>query len=216
MNQTVDKLCKNCHKYHNHTILKDCPICNKLEFPENIFCQLTRGGQKGSKLFECVAFSPSLFIVDKNNIKRDVQSSNLIKNEIKEVSISKNVKWFQAYADQQLKIDPDQIFFKLKYHICLCTWKRKRFFYDTNIYIGKISDILKEIGVLFEETIQIYLLWLGVDHIHLYINSAPDYSIDDIVNKTIKNLERDIIKFPKFYNNDDYILERNYYTETIG
>ncbi len=77
--------------------------------------------------------------------------------------------------------------------------------------------MFRNIGLLFGEIIQIQLLWMGVDHIHLYIDSNPDYSVDEIVKKTIESLEKSLLeKFPEFNNGNDYVWERNYFAETIG
>ncbi len=56
-----------------------------------------------------------------------------------------------------------------------------------------MSDIFKNIGQQLDETIQIYLLWLGVDHVHLYIDAHPDYSLDEIANKIIESSEQEIL-----------------------
>ncbi len=187
---TIYKVCKKCHKYHNQTILKDCRLCKDLAFAEHILCDLTRGGQQGSSLFECGAFKPLLSLVDKNNISNKPQR-NL--SNIDNTIVSDKVRWFQAYAKQQLQLNPDQIFYKIKYHVCLSTRKRKKIFSDNDKHIGEMTDVLKSIGFIFEETVQIFLLWLASDHIHLNIYSNPDYSIDEIVNKTKEITENEIL-----------------------
>ncbi len=211
---TTCKICKKCHKYHHQTILKDCRLCNDLAFAEHILCDLTRGGQQGSSLFECGAFKPLLLLVDKKN-SSDKTQRNL--SNLDNTEVSDKVRWFQAYAKQQLQLNPDQIFYKIKYHVCLSTRKRKKIFSVNDKHIGEMTDVLRSIGFIFEETVQTFLLWLVSDHIHLYIDSNPDYSIDEIVNKTKEITENEILNsFPKINENNDYIWERDYFVETIG
>jgi len=204
--------CKECHRYHKHTGSKGCPICNELFFSESILCDLTRSGQKKNSLFECEAFKPILLRVSKNNNRSDITKKVV---DFDSKNSDDKVKWFLAYAKQQLRFDSDRISGKLLYHVCLSTRKRKRLFFDTNRYIEKLTDILENSKSCFYGTVD--LLWLGLDHIHLYIESSPDYSIDEIVNRTIEILEKDLFAiFPTIFKNTDCIWERSYFVETIG
>ena len=41
----------------------------------------------------------------------------------------------------------------------------------------------------FEQT-TVHVLWLASDHLHLYIDATPDYSLDEIVHAIVDDLER--------------------------
>lgn len=210
-NDTINNICTKCYIHNNQAVIKDCHMCKKLALSENIFCQLTRGGQVEGELFECSAFRPLLILVDKK-IKNNAEPKD---KKIEENGIgSDKIKWFKAYAKQQLQINSDIINYKLKYHVCLSTRKREKIFANNTVDINKISSIFNNIGSYFKG-VQISLLCLKTDHVHLFIESTPDYSLDEIVNKTIKNSEKDIVNtYSEIFNNN--IWERNYYIESIG
>lgn len=176
------------------------------------YVTLARSGQEKDCLFECEGFKPTLLRVSKNT-----KGSDITKNVTDFYGKNSNdkVRWSLAYAKQQLRIDPDRISGKLMYHVCLSTRKRKRLFSDAERYIEKLTDILENLGSSLYGTV--HLLWLGLDHIHLYIESSPDFSVDEIVNRTIEVLEKDLFAiFPTIYKNTDCIWERSYFVETIG
>jgi len=62
------------------------------------------------------------------------------------------------------------------------------------------------------------VIWLcEEDHLHIHIDSPPDYSADEIVNKIIINSEMEILKvFPEYQKNAKNIFVRNYFIETVG
>jgi hypothetical protein len=41
--------------------------------------------------------------------------------------------------------------------------------------------MVRQAAVPFEQTTA-YVLWLASDHMHLYIDATPDYSLDEIVH----------------------------------
>jgi REP element-mobilizing transposase RayT len=160
--------------------------------------------------FKCDAFRPNLSVV---NVTRSEQSEteNVVESS---GNLSQKEKWFKAYAVQQLRIDPDQIHFKIRYHIAISTIQRSKLFSHQNF--EKIDKIFHQLEFPFEDT-KIYLLCSAPDHIHLYIDSSPDYSIEEIVNAVMESSEREIvIQLPELQKFSNALWERAYFLEGIG
>jgi len=210
---SVKMLCETCHKFLNQKSLKNCDFCARLNFPEDILCQLTRSEAEGSILSECGAFRQKLILLDKDKSGKSIEAETI--NDDNFVSSDK-AKWFEAYAKQQLQADSDQMYFKLRFHICLVTNKRNKIFSSANEYIAKMTDIFNQIGGMFEQT-QVEILYLSEDHIHLYTDTTPDYSIDEIINRVISNSEQEILSvFSELRSKYKKIWENNYFAESIG
>src|SRR5687767_3767581 len=124
----VPNLCQECYKHHHMTFVKECRFCLDLHFPEQILCNLVRTEISNEDTFKCDAFRPNLSVV---NVTRSEQSEteNVVESS---GNLSKKEKWFKAYAVQQLKIDPDQIYFKIRYHIAFSTIQRSKLFSHQN------------------------------------------------------------------------------------
>jgi hypothetical protein len=104
----IPNLCQECHQHHHGTVVKSCRFCSDLQFPEQILCDLVRNEHRGEATFECDAFRPKLLVVKDDHTKA-AQTKDLIET-IREPS--QKEKWFKAYAVQQLKMNPDQIYTK--------------------------------------------------------------------------------------------------------
>ena len=204
--------CQRCHKYHHNTTFKGCPLCLHLEFKEHILCDLTRIAQKG-KAFQCTAFRPLLSLAGERNDDSDTAT---ITDLVKQEHVSDKVKWFLAYAQQQLQRRPEQIYSNLKYHICMVTPKRQKLFSDTERYIEIIANCLRDKSDV-KGIIRANLLGLGADHIHIYLESTPDHSVDSLVVTMRKKLESTMcISFPELKKREGTIWENFYYIGTIG
>ena len=83
-------------------------------------------------------------------------------------------KWFRAYAVQQLSFHPDLIDFTIRYHVVLSTRQRVNVF--SSEHRAQIADMVRQAAVPFEHTTA-HLLWLASDHLHLYIEASPEYSM---------------------------------------
>ncbi len=186
----VNNTCNKCFKYHNKTTIKDCSLCIDLKFPENVLCDLTRSEQE-NELFKCYAYRPLLTLANQGISKRSEQKD--VNDDSSTINISNRTKWFMTYAKQQMQFNPEQEFYSLKYHICLITRKREKIFSDPKRFVRNISDIFKNVESVFNDT-KIDLLWLAEDHIHLYIDSNPDYSLDELAFKIMELSEIDIIE----------------------
>ena len=201
--------CEKCYKFHNSVVSKECNFCRDYMFKENILCDLLQAEHQSYEV-ECQAFKPNLAAIDSTNQQQAVvESRNL------EVKLTDHHKWLKAYAIQQWKYDDSQIFCDLNYHLCLVANNRNR-------SIKKLSEAIEEVSVIFTEAGEkfkgkVSLLWIGADHIHLHVNSSPDYSADEVVQIIITFLEDKIkSKFQEIFSNQEKIFQKTYFIETIG
>ncbi len=170
--------CEKCFKFYNPVVSAECTLCRNYVFQENILCDLLRSDQGGSVEIECFAFKPDLSVV--GEVK---QIHEVVKDSDKEMELSDRQKWLKSYALQQWKFDSDKIFSNLNFHVCLLTKKRERVFGGVTDKLTEISSIFSNSGELFNGKVS--LLCVGLDHIHLHIDSPPDYSADEVVRKII-------------------------------
>ncbi len=205
-------LCDQCHWHENEKPIKGCAFCMRLGFPENILCSLVRNSCGDEALIECNAYRPKLSLTSPNQ-----QSSVIIESEeIDHNILTDKEKYFIALSKQKLKSNSDEIYFNLQFHVCLITKKREMIFSNKNSFSEEIINIFKKIEVMFKNT-QIEVLHLDSDHIHLYVNTIPDYSFDEIANKIIVISEKEITAtFPEVMNESNSIWEVGYFAETIG
>ena len=206
---TIPNLCRECHKHHHATFVKECRFCSDQQSPEQILCNLVRNETRDEDSFECNAFRPTLSVVnddDTEQAKTEDSSADIGRTSQKE-------KWFKAYAVQQLEINPDLVYANLRYHVVFGTAQRIKLF--TNQHFDQIEGIFDQAGFPFQNT-NVHLLCLAPDHIHLYIESSPDYSLDEIVNAVREYSEQEIpIQLPELQQNSQLLWERVYFSEGI-
>jgi REP element-mobilizing transposase RayT len=207
MNQTRD--CNKCFKYHNGTISKVCPLCSDYKFYENILCDLTRSAQQSDNQVECSAFKPNLQVVGEIN-----EIYEVVNEDIK-LDLSERQKWLKAYALQQWRSDPDLIFTKINFHVCLVTVNRENLLERVNKELIEISTIFDHVGDEFGGKVN--FLCSGNDHLHIHIDSPPEYSADEVINKVIECSELAVKnEFPDLFSDNENIFAKSYFVETIG
>ena len=59
----IPTLCQACYKHYRSTVVKACPFCRDVQFPEQVLCDLVREGQSEKQPFRCAAFRPALSVV---------------------------------------------------------------------------------------------------------------------------------------------------------
>ena len=121
---SIPTLCQACYKYYRSTVVKACPFCDDVQFPEAMLCDLVREGQSEKQPFRCAAFRPALSVVHHGETEASLTK------EVPEntVGISPKDKWFRAYAVQQLSFNPDLIDFTIRYHVVFSTRQRVNVF----------------------------------------------------------------------------------------
>jgi REP element-mobilizing transposase RayT len=191
-------------------VVKACPFCRDVQFPEQVLCALVREGQSEKQPFRCTAFRPALSVVQPD----PTEALPMEEGSEDTVHMSPKDKWFRAYAVQQLRFDPDLIAFTIRYHVMLSTRQR------TNVFASEhrepMADLVRQAAVPFEQT-TVYVVWLASDHLHLYIDATPDYALDEIVHAIREHLEHAMTQLlPALQHSDQPVWARAYCAESIG
>lgn len=196
--------CENCYKYYNERVITNCSTCKNASLSEALLCELLQLSNDNSKKdIECFSYRPNLSIIGTEEKKHE----NITQEENEEeISLSNKSKWLKAYALQQWENNPDEILFNFNFHVCLITKNRETEFLTNTA--DNIMSLFSQSASLFKDT-QIEILSMSLDHIHMYIISSPDYSIDEIINKSIDYVEQR-------YEENTPIFERSYFAESIS
>ena len=206
----IPTLCQACYKHYHSTVVKACPFCRDAQFPEAMLCDLVREGQSEKHSFRCAAFRPALSVVHHD----ETEASPAEEGSEDTVNMSPKDKWFRAYAVQQLNLSPDLIDFTIRYHVVLSTRQRVNVF--ASEHREPMADLVQQAAVPFEQTTA-HVLWLASDHLHLYIDATPDYSLDEIVHAISEYLEHEMANlFPALPPSNQPVWERAYFAESIG
>ena len=207
---TIPTLCYECHKYHHATFVKECQFCSDLRFPKQILCNLVRDEIGDKDPFACHAFRPKLSVVNRDDTEPSQPEDASENTE----GMSPKEKWFKAYAVQQLGMNPDLIYAKLRYHVVFSTIQRNNLFSHQDF--DRLDGIFDQAEFPFGNT-SVHLLCLAPDHIHLYIEPSPDDALDDIVNAVMVYSERAIPnQFSELQKSSNTLWERAYFIEGIG
>ena len=103
--------------------------------------------------------------------------------------------------------------FSLKYHLVWCPKYRRP------VLEGAIEKRLREVleDVRAEHVWTIHALEVMPDHVHLFIESDPIYSVAEIVNR-LKGASSRILRseFPALRSRLPTLWSRSYYASTVG
>ena len=103
--------------------------------------------------------------------------------------------------------------FSLKYHLVWCPKYRRP------VLEGAIEKRLREVleDVRAEHAWTIHALEVMPDHVHLFIESDPSYSVAEIVNR-LKGASSRILRseFPALRSRLPTLWSRSYYAGTVG
>src|SRR5262249_40797101 len=202
-------LCQACYKYYRSTVVKVCPFCDDAQFPEQVLCDLVREGLSEKQPFRCAAFRPALSVVR----HEEIEARPMEEGSEDTVHMSPKDKWFRAYAVQQLRFYPDLIAFTIRYHVVLSTRQRVNVF--ASEHREPMVRPLRQAALPVEQT-KAHVLWLASDHLHLYIDASPDYSLDEIVYAIRQCLEHEMANLlPALQPTNQPVWERAYFAESI-
>src|SRR5262249_32776915 len=143
---SIPTLCQACYKHYRSTVVKVCPFCRDVQFPEQVLCNLVREGQSEKQPFRCAAFRPVLSVVRHEEIEARPGEEGSEDTE----NMSPKDKWFRAYAVQQLSFNPDLIDFTIRYHVVLSTRQRVNVF--ASVHSEQIADMVRQAALPFEQT----------------------------------------------------------------
>ncbi len=213
--------CMECAKSSVRLFHRKCHFCRNLEFQESVLCDLNRCIQSRSN-FECRAFQPMFKLVgpSKNEefVSYDSSTQESKEKFFLDLLNSDKIKYERALALQKLDRDPDGIYIQLKYHFAWNVSLRRAVFSPANNLFDFVSDTFLRCS---EQTGGfVDLLYLAPDHVHLYVESDGEFSIEEIVHR-IKQFSNDAIleKYPLIIDTlggSTEIWDEAYFVETIG
>jgi len=215
------KKCQECAKASRSMIHGKCSFCQSLEFQEDILCHLNRCIQNPA-VFKCYAFQPALKLVGSSDRKipswTDGVKDNSPQDGLKEILDSDKIKYQQALALQRLDRDPNSVFVDFKYHFAWNVIHRKPVFARPEKIIDFVSDTFSNCSEIAGGFVS--LLWLAPDHIHLYVESDGNDSVETIARE-MKQVSAEVIlaKFGDLKTSLDAqkkLWDKAYFVETIG
>jgi REP element-mobilizing transposase RayT len=217
----LPEICKKCAKLHPSSIHTACELCLDMRFPEEILCDLNRSAQNPSR-FECFQFQPALRPVALSVIGIETfperQMDEAIADNFQALLNSDRLQYQRVLAVQRLQRNPDMVFLDLKYHLVWNVPARKPVFAhpadDINIFQDVFSTCTALVGGF------VCVLWLAPDHIHLYVESDGEKSIDAVVRKlkrvSAAALNKNRSKRESQHKADRILWDNVYFVETIG
>src|SRR5215467_12560666 len=135
---SIPTLCQACYKHYRSTVIKACPFCDDVQFPEQMLCDLVREGQSEKQPFRCGAFRPALSVVRHD----EIEARHMEEGNEDTANMSPKDKWFRAYAVQQLSFHPDLVYFTIRYHVVLSTRQRVNVF--SSEHREQIGDMIRQ------------------------------------------------------------------------
>lgn len=212
--------CLECAKSKVLKIHSKCNICSTLDLQESVLCDLNLCVQEKSD-FRCHAFRPALKLVGPSEhdvLDHDVDSSGVLKKKRSMLFHSDKVKYERALALQKLGHDPDSVILQLKYHFVWNVSHRMPVFAPANDFMGFLHDTF--LGCSEAVGDFVHLLYLAPDHVHLYVESDGERSVEDMahdIKQTSANpiLEEFAVVRDKLGGDLD-LWDEAYFVETIG
>jgi REP element-mobilizing transposase RayT len=210
--------CLECAKSSKAFIHGRCRFCQDLSFQEEVLCDLNRSTQNPT-FFECHAFQPLLKLIassgQETRPERKVQSAEITLEKLLD---SDKVKYQRALALQKLARNPVDVMLEIKYHFAWNVISRIPVFAEPAPTIDFISNTITTCS----EAVGGFtcLLWLAPDHIHLYVESDGEISLDNMAQKLKWLSETPILeRFPYLIASPEVerrLWDEAYFVETIG
>lgn len=211
----VSEICKKCSVSQNLIANCDCQFCKDFSFPEEHLCYLNQCWQLPDT-FKCEAFKPDIKLLSKSN-KSAIPGAPFLRvidaqkrKEIENIRLQKSLE------------NPDTVYHFLGFHFVLGTKFRTPFFLNVDIRDEKkISDKFSSLSNYVDDYVQ--MIFLGLDHIHLYVESNGEKSPDTIANELKKYSEIPILEILKsdtknlsfFVNENTKLWDDSYFVESI-
>ena len=213
--------CRECARSKISHPHQKCRFCGELEFEESVLCDLNRCIQEEAN-FSCHAFQPILKLVsapeNKDAEQHDASPIRNKKESYLRLFDSDKIKYERALALQRLSRNPDDVYVLLKYHFAWNVTQRMPVFNPINNFMNFVHDTFlvcsERVGGFVD------LLYLAPDHVHLYVESDGELSVEEMVHKIKRFSNNAILKeFPsvrdKLGGNTE-IWDEAYFVETIG
>jgi REP element-mobilizing transposase RayT len=128
------------------------------------------------------------------------------------------MKYGKALALQRLESDPEGAFVDLKYHLAWNVKRRHPVFAQGEKHIDLLHSAFpvcsEEIGGLAS------LMYVASDHVHVYVQSNGEYSVEAIVQELKQLSQKALLTgFPDLEpisDSEGEIWDRAYFAETLG
>lgn len=202
-------------------IHRNCRFCGKLEFEESVLCDLNRSVQENSD-FQCHAFEPVLTLAGSPEAGAtsgfDRPPEQRRKESYLKLFHSDKIRYERALALQRLNRDPDGVYVQLKFHLLWNVRNRIPAFKPVKNFFDFVYDTFMRSSGKVDGFVD--LLHLAPDHIHSYVESGGELSIEEIVNR-VKRLSGNAVpqKFPVIserLGENAEIWDDAYFVESIG
>jgi REP element-mobilizing transposase RayT len=212
----IPKKCHECRKYSVPFIHGKCTFCQTLGFQEGILCDLNRRVQHPES-FECFAFTPALKLVE-SSTQKDFCISNRSTDTFQKIFESDRFKYQRALAVQKLNEDPDSVLIDIRYHFAWNVVHRRRSFPDPQNAFKIVKDAFFDCSSSVGSFVS--LLWLAPDHVHIYVESDGEKSVETIAQEIKRLSEISMIArasdmTPNTVIGND-LWDKAYFAETIG
>jgi len=141
-----------------------------------------------------------------------------LKSGFQKLLDSDKIKYQRALALQKLADEPDGVFIVTKYHFAWNVTCRRPAFVQPGNMIGFMSDTLSNCSDLVGGFVS--LLWLAPDHLHLYVESDGEKSVEKMAQE-LKRLSAAamLAQFANLKASLDTghaLWDEAYFVETIG
>ena len=214
-------ICLDCARLNNSDAHGKCEFCFNLRFQEEILCDLNRRIQDNQG-FECYAFQPGLKLVGASgrhvDESDDASSGPGREKGLSALLDSDKIKYERALALQRLDRDPDGVYIQLKYHFVWNVSFRRSVFSPVDDFIGFVNDTFLRCSEPAGGFVE--LLHLAQDHVHLYVESDGELSLEEMVHRIKRFSNNAILKeFPLIRDRlggNIEIWDQAYFVETVS
>ena len=150
--------------------------------------------------------------------QEDLYTSNGFTETFQKFFESERFKYQRALAVQKLKNDPEAVSINIRYHFAWNVVHRKPSFPDPQKAFKFVNEAFFDCSMSVGSFVS--LLWLAPDHVHVYVESDGEKSVDTIAQE-IKRLSKISIVArtsdlePNAVAGND-LWDKAYFAETIG
>lgn len=212
--------CRDCAKSDGSFVHRNCRACRDLGFDETVLCDLNRCLQEPDE-FQCHAFQPRLrtagLPASDFPKTRAIPAAGPRKEWVQRLLRSDRIKYERALALQRLERDPDRIFLSLKYHMAWNVIERRSAFAAAKEYIGFFFDAFSECSDISGGFVS--LSWLAPDHVHVYVESDGNRSMEEVARGIKRTTEEAILnRFPDLPSRilpGGKVWDEAYFVETV-
>ena len=213
--------CGECAKSEASKTHSNCDICRELGFLESVLCHLNRCIQEKVD-FQCHAFRQALRLVgapEKEGLRQNGGSGEApTRDSFKELLHSDKVKYERALALQKLSLDPDAVIVQLRYHVVWNVFHRMPVFSPVNDFVSFVHDAFLGCSELAGGFV--HLLYLAPDHVHVYVESDGERSVEDMVfdikKVSTKAIREEFALLQDMLGEGVGLWDEAYFVETVG